>query len=156
MERVILQARRRIMGQAREVMDRLTEAITHADPDAIAELYAQDAVAHTPDGGEIRGRDGIADYWRQMTEMVPEGTYESVHSYEVGNTAIDEGFFSGRNTGPIQLPSGDTLPPTQKEIRIRGVDLATVDEKGQIVDYRLYFDEMELLGQLGLLPEQLT
>ncbi|GAA4066220.1 SgcJ/EcaC family oxidoreductase [Streptomyces shaanxiensis] len=140
------------MGQAREVMDRLTEAITTADSKTIAELYAQDAVAVTPDGGELHGRDDIATYWRAMTEAVPDGSYESVHSYEVGNTAIDEGFFSGRNTGPIQLPTGETLAPTQKEIRIRGVDFATVDDSGHIVDYRLYFDEMDFLGQLGLLP----
>lgn len=140
------------MGQAREVMDRLTEAITTADSKTIAELYAQDAVAVTPDGGELHGRDDITTYWRQMTEAVPDGSYESVHSYEVGNTAIDEGIFSGRNTGPIQLPTGETLAPTQKEIRIRGVDLATVDDSGHIVDYRLYFDEMDFLGQLGLLP----
>ncbi len=141
------------MGQAREVMDRLTTAITAGNSDAIAGLYAQDAVAVTPDGGELHGRDDIAAYWRQMTEAVPDGSYQSVHAYEVGNTAIDEGVFTGKNTGPIQLPTGEMLPPTQKEIRIRGVDFATVDD-GRIVDYRLYFDEMEFLGQLGLLPDE--
>ncbi|MER5212369.1 nuclear transport factor 2 family protein [Streptomyces sp. NPDC002838] len=142
------------MGQAREVMDRLTDAVTtHPDLKVIADLYAEDAVAVTPDEGEIRGRDQIVDYWRQMTEAVPEATFESLHKYETGDTAIDEGVFSGRNTGPLQLPSGETLPPTQKEIRIRGVDIATVKD-GRIVDYRLYFDEMDFLGQLGLLPEQ--
>ncbi|MFG1668210.1 ester cyclase [Streptomyces sp. Y7] len=142
------------MGQAREVMDRLTAAITTGNSDTIAGLYAQDAVAVTPDGGELHGRDDIAAYWRQMTEAVPDGSYESVHSYEVGDTAIDEGVFTGKNTGPIQLPTGETLPPTQKEIRIRGVDFATVDDDGRIVDYRLYFDEMEFLAQLGLLPDE--
>jgi len=143
------------MGQAREVMDRLTVALTSkADAKVIGELFAQDAVAVTPDGGELHGRDDIAEYWRQMTEAVPEGSYESLHAYEVGDTAIDEGWFSGRNTGPIQLPSGDSLPPTQKEFRIRGVDFATVDAEGLIADYRLYFDEMEFLGQLGLLPDE--
>ena len=140
------------MGQAREVMDRLTDAITtHPDLKVLAELYAEDAVAVTPDEGEIRGRDNIVEYWRQMTEAVPEATFESLHAYEVGDTAIDEGIFSGRNTGPLHLPSGETLPATQKEIRIRGVDIATVRD-GRIVDYRLYFDEMDFLGQLGLLP----
>ncbi|WP_217235337.1 ester cyclase [Streptomyces sp. AC555_RSS877] len=142
------------MGQAREVMDRLTDALTaHHDIEVIGELYADDAVAFTPDEGEIRGRDQIVEYWRQMTEAVPEATYETLHSYEVGDTAIDEGFFSGRNTGPLQLPNGETLPPTQKEIRIRGVDIATVAD-GRIVDYRLYFDEMDFLGQLGLLSDE--
>ncbi|MBQ0997071.1 ester cyclase [Streptomyces nigra] len=142
------------MGQAREAMDRLTAAITTADSAAIAEVYAKDAVAVTPDGGELHGRDDITAYWRQMSQAVPDGTYESVHAYEVGDTAIDEGVFHGHNTGPIQLATGETLPATQKEIRIRGVDFAKVDDEGRIVDYRLYFDEMEFLGQLGLLPDE--
>lgn len=141
------------MGEAREVMDRLTEALTsHPDLKVIAELYAEDAVAYTPDEGEIRGRDNIVEYWRQMTEAVPDATFDSLHSYEVGDTAIDEGIYSGRNTGPLALPTGDSLPATGKEVRIRGVDLATVKD-GRITEYRLYFDEMEFLGQLGLLPE---
>jgi limonene-1,2-epoxide hydrolase len=144
------------MGQAREVMDRLTEALTTTpDIKAIAELYAADAVAVTPDGGEIHGRDNIVEYWRQMTDAIPEATYEPVYSYEIGNTAIDEGFFHGKNTGPIQLASGESLPATQKEIRIRGVDFATIDEDGRIASYRLYFDQLDFLGQLGLLPEDL-
>jgi ketosteroid isomerase-like protein len=142
------------MGQAREVMDRLTDALTaHPDMKVIGELYAEGAVAFTPDEGEIRGRDRIVEYWRHMTEAVPEARFETLHAYETGDTAIDEGIFSGRNTGPLQLPNGETLPPTQKEIRIRGVDIATV-ANGKIVDYRLYFDEMDFLGQLGLLPEE--
>ncbi|KOG28548.1 ester cyclase [Streptomyces resistomycificus] len=141
------------MGQAREVMDRLTDALTeHQDIKVIADLYADDAVAFTPDEGEIRGREGIVEYWRQMTEAMPGARFETLHAYEVGDTAIDEGIFSGRNTGPLQLPNGETLPPTQREISIRGVDIATVAD-GRIVDYRLYFDEMDFLGQLGLLDE---
>ena len=141
------------MGEAREVMDRLTDALTeHPDLKAVAELYAEDAVASTPDEGALHGREDIVEYWRQMTEAVPDARFESLHAYEAGDTAIDEGVYSGRNTGPIQLPTGETLPATQKEIRIRGVDIATVRD-GHIVDYRLYFDEMEFLGQLGLLPD---
>lgn len=142
------------MGQAREVMDRLTDAVTtHPDLKALAALYAEDAVATTPDGGELHGRDDIVAYWRQMTEAIPQGTYQAVHAYEVGDTAIDEGYFTGKNTGPIQLPSGETIPATGKDIKIRGVDFATVKD-GRIVEYRLYFDEMEFLGQLGLLPKE--
>jgi len=139
------------MGQAREVMDRFTDAVTaHPDLKVVAELYAEDAVAVTPDEGEIRGRDHIVEYWRQMTEAVPGATFETLHAYEAGDTAIDEGVYHGRNTGPLQLPTGETLPATQKEVRIRGVDIATVKD-GRIVDYRLYFDEMDFLAQLGLL-----
>ncbi|WP_137989459.1 ester cyclase [Streptomyces vilmorinianum] len=140
------------MGEARTVMDRLTEAVTHSDLDTVANLYAEDAVAFTPDAGEVRGREAIVAYWRMMTDAVPVGSYTPMNTYEIGDTAIDEGVFSGRNTGPILLPTGETLPATGKEVSIRGTDLATVRD-GRIVSYRLYFDQMGFLDQLGLLPE---
>ncbi len=143
------------MGQAREVMDRLTEALTTGtDLKAVMECFAEDAVAITPDG-EIRGRDNIGEYWRQMTDAIPDSQYESVHKHESGNTAIDEGFFTGKNTGPLVLPSGESLEPTQKDVRVRGCDVATVED-GKIVSYRLYFDQLDFLGQLGLLPNAPT
>ncbi|MFE6287976.1 ester cyclase [Streptomyces sp. NPDC057877] len=139
------------MGEAREVMDRLTRAVTtRADLNTVAELFAEDAVAVTPDG-EFHGRDDIVGWWRQMTEAMPDAAYEPEHGYEAGDTAIDEGFYRGRNTGPLQLPTGQTLPATDKEVRIHGVDMATVED-GRIVSYRVYYDQMEFLGQLGLLP----
>jgi ketosteroid isomerase-like protein len=133
-------------------MERLTAAITtKPDLEALADLFAEDAVAYTPDGGEMRGREAIVAYWRTVTDAMPEATYTSLHAYEAGDTAIDEGIFSGRNTGPIALPTGETLPATDKHVTIRGVDLATVRD-GRIVSYRLYFDQMEFMDQLGLLP----
>jgi ketosteroid isomerase-like protein len=144
------------MGQARELMDQLTEALTtHQDPKTLANLFAEDAVAYTPDGGELHGRDAISEYWRQMTDAVPEARYEPLASFEVGDTAIDEGIFSGRNTGPLEFPDGTSLPATQKDLRIHGVDFATVRD-GQITSYRLYFDQLEFLNQLGLLPEDMA
>ncbi|CAL9537989.1 hypothetical protein SUDANB15_04154 [Streptomyces sp. enrichment culture] len=141
------------MGQAREVMDRLTEAVTTArDLEALAELFAEDAVALTPEAGELHGRDEIVEYWRQITTAIPDARFESVSAYEIGDTAVDEGYLSGRNTGPVQAPDGRTLPATQKAVRIRGVDIATVAD-GRIIDYRLYFDQWTFLEQLGLLPE---
>ncbi|GAA0476303.1 nuclear transport factor 2 family protein [Streptomyces sp. NPDC046215] len=140
------------MGQAREVMDRLTEALTSArDPGGVAACFAEDAVAVTPDAGELRGRDAVVAYFAQLTEMIPRASFESLRAYEVDDTAVDEGIFGGRNTGPITLPTGETLPATQREVRVRGCDLATVRD-GVIVSYRLYFDQAELFGQLGLMP----
>ncbi|MGR8008499.1 nuclear transport factor 2 family protein [Streptomyces hypolithicus] len=141
------------MGQPREVMDRLTEAFTTTkDVKAVMECFAQDAVAVTPDVGEIRGREAIGEYFGQMIDAVPDGAYEPVTKFESGSTAIDEGFFSGKNTGPMVLPSGERLEPTQREVKIRGCDFAAVHD-GQIVSYRLYFDQLDFYGQLGLMPD---
>ena len=42
------------MGQAREVMDRVTEAAMSNDAETLKQLYAPEAVAETPDEGTIR------------------------------------------------------------------------------------------------------
>ncbi|MEV8623859.1 nuclear transport factor 2 family protein [Streptomyces sp. NBC_01268] len=140
------------MGEARDVMDRFTEAVTHADLKAIADLLAEDAVALTPDGGEIEGRDAIVEYWRTMTTSIPDATFTYRNRFEIDDTAVDEGIFTGKNTGPIPLPDGETLPATGRTVNIRGIDLAQVKD-GRIQSYRLYFDQMEFLDQLGLLSE---
>ncbi|MEU8523697.1 nuclear transport factor 2 family protein [Streptomyces sp. NBC_01216] len=142
------------MGEARAVMDRFTEAVTtNPDLKVVADLFAVNAVALTPDAGELHGREAIVAYWRTMTEAVPGARFTSSESYEIGDTAIDEGVYTGRNTGPIRLPDGETIPATGKEVEIRGVDIAQVAD-GRIVSYRLYFDQLEFLSGLGLLPEE--
>jgi ketosteroid isomerase-like protein len=134
-------------------MDRLTEAaVIKKDMKALGECFAEDAVAHTPDHGEIKGRAEIVAWWRQLMEAMPDARYEAVHSYELGDTAIDEGYMSGTNTGTITMPTGEKMPATNKRVRMRGCDFATI-ENGHIVDYRVYFDQMEFLEQLGLAPQ---
>ncbi len=138
------------MGDAREVMDRVTAAVFGREFDAAAACYAGSAVAVTPDQGEVRGREAVISYLRQQVEAFPDAGFESVHKHESGNVAIDEGYFTGTHTVPLPLPSGETVAPTGKQIRIRSCDLATV-EGGLITEHHFYFDQMEFLEQLGLL-----
>jgi ketosteroid isomerase-like protein len=69
--------------------------------------------------------------------------------------AIDEGFVTGTHTAPLPMSSGESIPPTGKQIRVRDCDVATV-EGGLVTSHNFYFDQMEFLGQLGLLPEMPT
>jgi ketosteroid isomerase-like protein len=139
------------MGEARDLMDQVTEAFFSGDASKAAELYASDAVVEAPDAGEMKGGDEVVGWIRQFIDAFPDVKYEPMFSYESGNTAIDEGHLVGTNTGELQLPTGEKLPPTGKRIRIRGCDVATV-ENGRIISHRFYYDQMEFLGQLGLMP----
>jgi ketosteroid isomerase-like protein len=142
-----------LMGQAREVMDRLTAAATETqDWQALAECYASDSVAVTPDQGELRGGEAIADYLRQFSVAFPDVRYEVAHAHEVGNVAIDEGYIVGTHTQPLPVPNGEDIAPTGKRIRVRECDVVTV-EGGLVTSHHFYFDQMEFLGQLGLLPD---
>ena len=64
------------MGQAREVMDRLTTAMGDKDKDTLSSCYAADAVAFTPDQGEIRGREAISNYLFEFWVALPDVRYD--------------------------------------------------------------------------------
>ena len=143
------------MGQARDVLDRLTNAVTERDKETQVACYAADAVAFTPDEGQLVGPEAISNYLSQFGESFPDISYEYAQKYEAGDVAIDEGFVVGTNTGPLPLPSGESRPPTGKSIKVRSCDIARV-EGGLITTHHFYFDQLEFLGQLGLLPESLS
>jgi steroid delta-isomerase-like uncharacterized protein len=139
------------MGEARDLMDQVTAAFFSGEGSKAAELYASDAVVVTPDAGELKGGDEVVAWMKQFLDAFPDVRYEPLFSHESGNTAIDEGHLVGTNTGELQLPTGEKLPATGKAIRIRGCDVATV-ENGRISSHRFYYDQMEFLTQLGLAP----
>ncbi len=140
------------MGQARDVMDRLTTAMDEKDKETLGRCYAADAVAFTPDQGELRGRDAITGYLFEFWEAMPDVHYEHTARHESGDVAIDEGIIIGTNTGPLRQPSGDSMPATGKQLRVRSCDIAAVKD-GEITEHRFYFDQVEFLSQLGLMPQ---
>ncbi len=135
------------MAEARDVMDRVTAAFFSQDYDTVRELYAPDAVMETPDAGQLKGADEIVDYMRVFFDAFPDARYEQVTTLESGNTAVDEGRF-----GVLRMPTGEELPATGRRITVRGCDVATV-ENGRVTSHRFYFDQMDLMTQLGLAPE---
>lgn len=139
------------MGKARETIDQMTEAMVSKDLERLAGVYAPDAVVTTPDEGEIKGREDLVEYLRKFIVAIPDFTWEAMAQYECGDTAVDEGWVVGTNTGPVPTPGGGTLPATGRAVRVRSVDIATVRD-GQIVRHNFYFDQLDLLTQLGLAP----
>lgn len=142
------------MGQAREVMDRITAAVVAGDVDALGALYAADAVAETPDEGRLEGRDAVVDYLRTFARGFADISFEMIATTEAGDTAVDEAYFTGTHTGPLPGPEGE-IPPTGKRIRMRECDVLTVRD-GAAVAHRFYFDQLDMLGQLGALPSTIV
>ena len=141
------------MAEARDLMDQLTKVALEArDLDGAARFFADDVIAMTPDLGQIQGRERLTTYMRQFLEAFPDVGYESVHAFESGNAAIDIGYYIGTNTGPLVLPSGESVPATGRTLRLRSCEVGIV-EAGLITQYEFYFDQLEMIGQLGLLPD---
>lgn len=64
---------------------------------------------------------------------------------------MPEGSFAGTHTGPLRTEGGGEIPPTGKPINVRQVQVVELRD-GRARSIHTYFDRLELMGQLGLLP----
>ncbi|MGH9284568.1 MAG: ester cyclase, partial [Acidimicrobiales bacterium] len=69
-----------------------------------------------------------------------------------GNQTLDEWSLSGTNSGTLRMPTGETVPATGRRVTVRGADVCTVEGE-VVVEHHVYYDQAELFGQLGVLPE---
>jgi steroid delta-isomerase-like uncharacterized protein len=139
------------MSAYRELLDRYVERYNASDLDGVMDLYADDAVQIMPDGiyeGWSAVRARLAQELEGFTEL-----NHTVRSFiEQGDTFADEWTFVGTHTGPFRLPDGKELPPTGKQVEIRGMEVVQVRD-GKIILNALYYDNLASMAQLGLIPE---
>src|SRR5262249_46609080 len=72
-----------------------------------------------------------------------------------GDAFADEWVFVGTHTGPLQLPDGTELAATGKRVEMPGMELVEVRD-GKIVVDNLYYDNLAVAAQFGLLPQPTT
>ena len=138
------------MGSYKSLLDRYVELYNAGDLDAIMDLYAEDAVQGMPEG-IFEGRDKIRERLARELAAFSDLDWGVVSYVEQGDAFADEWFFIGTHTGPFQLPDGTELPPTGKRVRIDGMELVKMHD-GKIVVDNLYYDNLAIADQLGLIP----
>ena len=79
---------------------RYVAASNRGDVDALAALYAEDAVLLPPDHGPVEGREAIADFWRQGTD----------HGLAIRTIRVDVQSDLGYLVGRYTLPATDQEP----------------------------------------------
>lgn len=139
------------MSDVRKAADRLTAAVASGDLEGATSCYAPEAVLVAPEG-TFKGRSQIAEFFRSWTEPWSEMVFETSTKASWEDSALDEWTCRATNSGAISLPTGETVPATGNRVTVRGADICTVRD-GAIVEHHVYYDQVELLGQLGLLPE---
>lgn len=139
------------MSANRKLLDRYVERYNAGDLDAVMDLYAEDAVQLMPDG-TFEGQGTIRERLAQELNGFSDVAHRVESFVEQGDAFADEWTFVGTHTGAVALPDGSQLPPTGKRVEIRGMELVQVRD-GRIVIDNLYYDNMAVLAQLGLVPE---
>lgn len=139
------------MASYRGLLERYVERYNAGDLDGVMDLYGEDSTQLMPDG-TFEGRGAIRDRLAKELAAFSDIAHRYVSYVEEGDAFADEWVFVGRHTGPLVLPDGTELPATGKQVEVRGMELVRVRE-GKIVVDNLYYDNLAVAAQLGLLPQ---
>jgi ketosteroid isomerase-like protein len=116
------------------------------DLDASLRHFSPDVETVTP-GGVLKGIEEFRGLGETFGTAMSEMRHEIVRSYEVGDTVVVEGVFSGRHTGPMATPEGE-IPPSGNQVSFTYADFW--DFAGDLcVAHRIYWDNVALMAQLG-------
>jgi predicted ester cyclase len=103
-----------------------------------------------PGGLRLSGIAGWEAFYDMWYEAFPDNAVEA-SAFGDGEQAAEEGRFVGTHTGTLRGPGGD-LPPTGRRVDVPYALFFRVTN-GKVTFVRLYFDQVELLTQLGLIPQ---
>ena len=139
------------MSANKKLLDRYVERYNAGDLDGVMDLYAEDAVQIMPDG-TFEGWSSVRERLAQELDGFTDLNHTVRSFVEQGDSFADEWTFVGTHTGPFRLPDGTELPPTGKRVEIRGMELVQVRD-GKVILNTLYYDNLAVAVQLGLVPE---
>src|SRR6476659_3164431 len=135
------------MPDARDVILKHIAAVNDRDSDA--DPWAADAELVAP-GGQASGRDGVLGFLGVFQEAFPDMRLEVKQLLTDGPAAAAHGIIAGTHDGVLHAPNGD-VAPTGRAVELRWSALYLTDGE-PLKSEHLFCDQMDFLGQLGLLP----
>ena len=136
-------------GDTRSLIERDIELWNARDREgwlAAADLHR--LVVQAPGGLRLLGRDAADMVWAMWNEAFPDNRLgiTTIHADDRGG--VHEGRFTGTHTGTLRSPAGE-IAPTNRAVDAPFCGVYEFDE-GKITSVHLFFDQMELLTQLGV------
>jgi predicted ester cyclase len=142
------------MADARHVGARFVEAFNAHDESRIRELNADDGVLEAPGEVRLEGREAATQYAMAWLRAFPDARVTVHNELQAGDWVVQEFTFEGTHGETLTTPTGD-VPATNRRLKGRAVQLLRVEGE-TITDTRLYFDQVQVLTQLGLMPDPST
>jgi len=142
------------MADAREVGARFVEAFNAHDEERIRQLNAENAIIEAPGDMRAEGREPTTQYAMAWLRAFPDARL-TVHNELVdGDWVVQQFTFEGTHEDTLSSPNGD-IPATHNRLQGRAVQMLNV-EGDSVTETHLYFDQVQVMTQLGLMPEPAT
>jgi predicted ester cyclase len=139
------------MADAQQVGADFVAAFNDHDESRIRELNAENSVVEAPGDVHVEGREATTQYAMAWLNAFPDARLNVKNEFASGDWVVQEFTFEGTHEGTLSGPAGD-IPATHRRLNGRGVQIFRV-EGDEVVDTRLYFDQVQIMTQLGLMPE---
>ena len=127
---------------------RTSEIVNQKNPDLIEELYPPDFVWHEPDQ-EIRGLEQAKKFVSTFFEAFPDAQMTDEDVIAEGEKVVRRYTTRGTHQGETEVFG----PPTGREVELKGITIHRI-AGGRIVEEWEIFDNLSMMQQLGLAPEQ--
>ena len=139
------------MADPQQVGADFVAAFNDHDESRIRELNAENSVIEAPGDVRVEGREAATQYGMAWLNAFPDARLNVTNELVSGDWVVQEFTFEGTHEGTLSGPAGD-IPATHRRLNGRGVQIFRV-EGDAVVDTRLYFDQVQIMTQLGLMPE---
>jgi steroid delta-isomerase-like uncharacterized protein len=127
---------------------RAWEIVSSGNPDLLEEVYAPDLVWHEPDQ-DIRGIEEGKQYVSDALRAFPDAQVSVEDMIAEGDKVVSRYTIRGTHQGETE----EFGPPTGEQIELEGITIHRIED-GKIVEEWERYDNLSLLQQLGLAPEQ--
>lgn len=134
----------------RELSERGQDAWNARDEEGFVALYTADHEVVAP-GFTGKGHQGVRDFWALWNGAFPDNRIAYRTLLVDGTQAAQLATFQGTHTGPLMAPDGSAIPPTGRAVTTTYTLFSTMQDD-KVARSEFVFDQMDLLGQLGLLP----
>ena len=138
------------MTESKDTTARFVAAFNAHDEKALNELHSDDIKFNAPGGFKATNAKDATAYAMTWLKAFPDGKMTVRTELTSGPWVVQEVAMEGTHTAPLESPTG-TIAPTYKKVVGYGVQLLRV-ENGKIAEARIYFDQLDQLTQLGLMP----
>ncbi len=139
------------MTNVRDTAARFVEAFNAHDESAIRAIHATNIKFEAPGGVRLEGTEAVTGYAMTWLTGFPDAKIIVRNQVVSDPWLVQEFTLQGTHKAALNGPAG-LIPPTGKRVDSRAVSVARY-ENGQIAEARLYFDQTEVMTQLGLMPE---
>ena len=135
------------MSDTRQVVSDALEAFNAHDADA--EPWSEDGDFVAPNAS-MHGREEVLGFFGVFWDAFPDVRLVMSRLLAEGSVVAAEGRLIGTHTGVMRTPAGD-VAATGRQVDVRW--MSSYEVRGdELASEHLYFDQAELLGQLGLMP----